>query len=60
MKIFKNLKSDNRLTTTAKIEPLYSCVFTFYRDLHILTAGVLTYTSDERFQVRINILTYTR
>lgn len=22
------------------------------RDLHILTAGVLTYTSDERFQVR--------
>lgn len=29
------------------------------RDLHILTAGVLTYTSDERFQVRIQIYKFT-
>lgn len=39
------------------------CVFVYLqvswirkRDLHILTAGILTYTSDERFKVRIRNL----
>lgn len=40
------------LTCIGYVECIFQVSWIRKRDLHILTAGILTYTSDERFQVR--------